>query len=179
MSRLQYFSPFQLRQVTRAVDMAEELVSNHYKLSTSQLRRLNYDVKTLVDLSMAEIVSGHFAQLVKYRLKRNDVLLETEAEDFYKICLQDHSILSVLEKHAELEFTGFILYIVCHELIHVVRFRRFLQQFDASEAEKLTEERRVHAKTHDILSPLSLNGIEPVLAFYENWRNPPHPPGNA
>ncbi len=179
MNRLQYFSPFQLRQVTRAVDMAEELVSNHYKLSTSQLRRLNYDVKTLVDLSAEEIVAGHFAQLVKYRLKRNDVLLETEAEDFYKICLQDHSILTVLEKHPELEFTGFILYIVCHELIHVVRFRRFLQQFDASEAEKLAEERRVHAKTNDILSTVPMDGIAPVLAFYENWRDPPHPPGNA
>lgn len=179
MSRLQYFSPLQIRRVTRAVEMAEELVSNHYKLSPSQLRRLNYDIKTLVDLSEDEIVTGHFAQLVKYRLKRNDVLLETEAEDFYKICLQDHSILPVLEKHPELEFTGFILYIVCHELVHVVRFRRFLQHFDASEGEKLAEERRVHAKTNDILSSTSLNGIEPVLAFYENWRSPPHQPGSA
>jgi len=179
MSQLQYFRPLQLHRVTCAVDMAEELVSNHYKLSTSQLRRLNYDVKTLADLSAEEIATGHFAQLVKYRLRKKEGLLETESEDFYKICLQDHSILAALAKHPELGFMGFILYIVCHELIHVVRFRRFLQQFDASAEEKLAEERRVHAKTNEILSPVSLNGMAPVLEFYENWRNPPHQLGNA
>ena len=160
--------------VTQAVEMAEELISNYYKFSSSQLRRLNYDVKTLADLSPVEIVSGHFAQIVKYKLKKKDILRETEADDFYKICLQDHSILSALEKQPELGFLVFLLYIVCHELIHVVRFRRFLQQFDASAAERMTEERRVHAKTHEILSTLSIDGLDGVLAFYENWRNPPH-----
>ncbi len=174
MNQLRYFVPQQLEKVTRAVEMAEELISNYYKLSSSQLRRLNYDVKTLADLSPEEIVSGHFAQIVKYKSKRKDVLRETEAEDFYKICLQDHSILTALEMHPDLEFLGFLLYIVCHELIHVVRFRRFLQQFDASAAEKMAEEQRVHAKTHEILSNLSIDGIAGVLNFYENWRNPPH-----
>ena len=154
--------------------MAEELVSNYYKLSTSQLRRLNYDVKTLADLAPGEVVSGHFAQIVKYKLKKKDVLRETEAEDFYKICLQDHSILSALEAHPDLGFLVFLLYIVCHEMVHVVRFRRFLQQFDVSAGEKMAEERRVHAKTHEILSGLSIDGLAGVLAFYENWRDPPH-----
>jgi hypothetical protein len=170
MNQLRYFSPAQLETVTRAVEMAEELVSNYYKLSSSQLGRLNYDVRTLSDLSPAEIVSGHFAQIVKYKLKKKDVLRETEANDFYKICLQDHSIIDALEKHPDLELLAFLLYIVCHELIHVVRFRRFLQQFNVSAEEKLAEERRVHAKTNEILSDLSLTGIEAVLLFYENWR---------
>jgi len=170
MDQLRYFSPAQLERVTQAVEMAEDLVSNYYKLSSSQLGRLNYDVRTLSDLTPAEVVSGHFAQIVKYKLKKKDVLRETEANDFYKICLQDHSIIASLEKHPELEFLTFLLYIVCHELIHVVRFRRFLQQFNVSAEEKLAEERRVHAKTNEILSELSLDGIEAVLLFYENWR---------
>ncbi len=174
MDELRYFSPAQLEAVTRAVEMAEELVSNYYKLSSSQLGRLNYDVRTLSELTPAEIVSGHFAQIVKYKLKRKDVLRETDSEDFYKICLQDHSILSALEKHPELEVLAFLLYIVSHELIHVVRFRRFLQHFNASPEEKMTEERRVHAKTSDILSPLSIAGIDAVLSFYGNWRERPH-----
>ncbi|HMA85214.1 MAG TPA: hypothetical protein VKN73_05890 [Desulfosalsimonadaceae bacterium] len=170
MNQLRYFSMAQLETVTRAVEMAEELVSNYYKLSSSQLGRLNYDVRTLSDLTPSEIVQGHFAQIVKYKLKRKDVMRETEANDFYKICIQDHSILSTLEKDPELEPFAFLLYIVCHELIHVVRFRRFLQQFNVSAEEKLAEERRVHAKTNEILSDLSLDGIEAVLLFYENWR---------
>ena len=175
MGQLQYFSPHQIEMVTRAVEMAEELVSNHYKLSTSQLRRLNYDVKTLADLTRAEVVPEHFAQIVKYRLTKNDGLLETEAEDFYKICLQDHAILAVLAEHPELELPGFLLYIVCHEMIHVLRFRRFLQQFDASAEEKLAEERRVHAKTREILSSVPMAGLAPVLAFYKDWYIQPPP----
>ncbi|MBS3757245.1 MAG: hypothetical protein KGY61_01125 [Desulfobacterales bacterium] len=175
MDQLRYFTPHQLEMVTSAAAMAEELVSNFYKLSSSQLRRLNYDIKTLADLSPMEIVSGHFAQILKYKLKKRDVLRETEAEDFYKICLQDHSILTALEAHPDLQFQSFLLYIVCHELIHVVRFRRFLQQFQASAAERIAEEQRVHAKTNEILSNLSIDGIAEVLKFYENWRDPPHP----
>jgi len=175
MGQLQYFSPNQLEMVTHAVEMAEELISNHYKLSTSQLRRLNYDVKTLADLNRAEVVSEHFAQIVKYRLTKNDGLLDTESEDFYKICLQDHAILEALDTHPEIGFPGFLLYVVCHEMIHVVRFRRFLQQFDASAEEKLAEERRVHAKTREILSSVSMEGMAPVLAFYGDWHTrPPH-----
>jgi hypothetical protein len=170
-----YFSSDQLETVTRAVEMAEELVSNHYKLSSSQLRRLNYDVKTLADLSETEIVEGHFAQIVKYRLKKKAMLRESEAEDFYKICLQDHSILAALAEHPELELLSFLLYIVCHEMIHVVRFKRFLQQFDASDAEKLEEERRVHAMTREILAPLTFNGLSPVLRFYGEWSSQEDP----
>ena len=169
MNQRQYFSPQQLEMVTRAVEMAEELVSNHYKLSTSQLRRLNYDVKTQADLNRTELVPDHFAQIVKYRLKKKEGLLDTESEDFYKICLQDHSILEALDKHPELVFPSFLLYIVCHEMIHVVRFRRFLQQFDASAAERLAEERRVHAKTREILTPIPMDGMVSVLAFYRDW----------
>lgn len=159
--------------------MAEELVSNHYKLSASQLRRLNYDVKTLADLSRAEVVSDHFAQIVKYRLIKKDGLLDTESEDFYKICLQDHSILKTLKEHPELAFPSFLLYIVCHEMIHVLRFRRFLQQFDASAEEKLAEERRVHAKTREILSSVPMDGIAPVLTFYRDWYPQPSPLAGA
>jgi hypothetical protein len=179
MTQLQYFSPHQLEKVTRAVELAEELISNHYKLSTSQLRKLHYDVKTLADLTEEEVVDGHFAQIVKYKRKRKNVLRETEAEDFYRICLQDHSILAALAENPELEFLAFLLYIVCHEMVHVVRFRRFLQQFDASADEKLDEERRVHAKTREILSPLSLHGIDGVLAFYRDWHTQPPQAGEA
>ncbi len=165
--------------VTRAVEMSEELISNYYKLSSSQLSRLNYDVKTCAHLAPSEIVSEHFAQIVKYKLRKKNALRETEAEDFYQICLQDHAILQALEDHPELAFLEFLLYIVCHELIHVVRFNRFLQQFNASAEEKMAEERRVHARTREILSCVSMSGIAPVLAFYGQWQGPPRPPGSG
>ena len=77
--------------------MAEELVSNHYKMSASQWLRPKYDVKTLVDLSPGEIVHGPFAQIVRYEGHRKDTALGSGVFDYYKICLQDHAIHAALE----------------------------------------------------------------------------------
>jgi hypothetical protein len=174
MEQLQNFNQNEIQVVNQSVELAEELVSNHYKLSTSQLLRLNYDVKTLRELSSEEIVTDHFAQIVRYAEKRKDTLLDTSVKDFYKICLQDHAILSAVNQNLELNLMAFVLYIVSHELIHVIRFRHFIQHFDASVSERLAEEIRVHAKTHEILRGITIEGLKPVLNFYENWRNPPH-----
>ena len=174
MDQLEYFSPNEIKIVNDSVVMAEELVSNAYKLSSSQLLRLNYDVKSLIDLADEEIVDDHFAQIVRYTEKKKNDLLDTSVNDFYKICLQDHSITKALRQYLELDLFAFVLYIVSHELIHIVRFRRFLQHFDAPLSEKNKEEIRVHAKTHEILFKVSIDNLEPVLKFYENWRQAPH-----
>jgi Cu/Ag efflux protein CusF len=65
---------------------------------------------------------------------------------------------------------AFCLYIVAHELIHIVRFSKFLQNFDANTEEKMAEERRVHTLTHDIISEVQLPAMEHVLTFYKRWR---------
>ena len=51
MHHLKPFSAHQLKIVNNTVSMAEELVSNYYKMSASQWLRPKYDVKTLVDLA--------------------------------------------------------------------------------------------------------------------------------
>ncbi len=174
MDQLRQFNSREIEVVNQSVALAEELVSNHYKLSASQLLRLNYDVKTLKELNAEEIVLDHFAQIVRYAERRKDTLLDTSVKDFYKICLQDHAILSALTRNAQLNLMAFVLYIVSHELIHIVRFRHFLQHFNAPLNERLAEEIRVHAKTHEVLSGIAVEGLQAVLKFYENWRNPPH-----
>ncbi|MBC2710389.1 MAG: hypothetical protein HGJ94_05140 [Desulfosarcina sp.] len=152
--------------------MAEELVSNHYKMSASQWLHPKYDVKTLADLAEDEIVTGPFAQIIRYEGKLKGGVLGSSAYDFYKICIQDHAILKSLEEHPEIALYPFALYIVTHELVHIVRFSRFLQNFNASDEEKLMEERRVHGITHDILDPVKAQGLSTVLTFYGTWRTP-------
>ena len=66
----------------------------------------------------------------------------------------------------------FCLYIITHEVIHIVRFSKFLQNFDASPLEKLTEEKQVHENTHQILRQIQVSGISVVLEFYDKWRQP-------
>jgi hypothetical protein len=162
----------ELTIVNNAVAMAEELVSNHYKMSASQWLHPKYDVKTLVDLAEDEIVSGPFAQIIRYEGKLKGEVLGSSAYDFYKICIQDHAILSILNKRPEISLSPFALYVVTHELVHIVRFSRFLQNFNASDMEKLIEERRVHGITHDILDPVKAHGLSIVLDFYGTWRAP-------
>jgi len=171
MKRLRTFKPEQLSIVTHAVGMAEELVSNHYKVTTSEWLRPKYDVKTLAELEPCEIIDGPFAQIIRYHGRPKESTLSSANYDFYKICLQDHAILAALKIHPTLRLLPFALYIITHELIHIVRFSRFLQGFDASPEERWTEEKRVHQKTHAILHGVKLNDIAAVLEFYADWRS--------
>ena len=165
------FRSDQIIRINDAVAVAEDLVSNHYKLSAAQWLRRKYDVKTAVDLSSNEIISGPFAEVIRYEGRKADADLKSEAFDFYKICLQDHAIIEALEHSLSLKLFPFTLYIITHELIHIVRFTKFLQSFVATEDERLAEEIRVHAKTHEILMPVRIAGMQSVFEFYAQWRD--------
>jgi hypothetical protein len=172
MENLVTFSPEQIEIVNKAVALAEELVSNYYKMSASQWLHRRYDIKTLCDLAADEVVEGPFAQIVRYEGRHRDRALGSSAYDLYKICLQDHAILAVLGQRPKLKLLPFVLYIVTHELIHIVRFSKFQQYFDAAPDERLAEEKRVHSKTHEILKPFRVSGLGDVLEFYNQWRIP-------
>lgn len=172
MDKLKQFTSTQIKIVNRSVEMAEELVSNFYKMSASQWLRRRYDIKTLANLSSNEIVTGPFAQIIRYVGQQKNSSLGSSTYDFYKICLQDHSICETLNKSDGLELLPFTLYIITHELIHIVRFTKFLQNFDASPDEKMAEEARVHDNTREILKPVKIAGLFEVFNFYSNWHTP-------
>ena len=164
------FGSNEIKIVNHAVAMAEELVSNNYKMSASQWLGPRYDVKTLAELKPEEIIDGPFAQIIRYKGRRKNTSLGSATYDFYKICLQDHTIRSTLEKTQAIELFPFSLYIITHELIHIVRFSKFLQNFEASPEERMAEEKRVHLRTHEILKSVQLEGLPNVLEFYNDWR---------
>jgi hypothetical protein len=168
---METFTGDQLQIVNESVALSEEVVCNHYKMSVNQWLRHRYDVKTVIDLDQTEIVDGPFAQIVRYRGRKKDTLLGSSSYDFYKICIQDHAIITALKTSIGLTLFPFTLYIMTHELIHIVRFARFLAGFDASPDEKMIEEARVHEKTHEILSPLAVEGMDSAFRYYESWRN--------
>ena len=172
MDKLKQFTSDQIKIVNGSVEMAEELVSNFYKMSASHWLRRRYDIKTLENLSSDEIVNGPFAQIIRYVGQHKNSSLGSSTYDFYKICLQDHSICETLYKFTDLELFPFTLYIITHELIHIVRFTKFLQNFDASPDEKMEEEKRVHKNTHEILIPVKIAGLPEVFKFYSNWHTP-------
>ena len=172
MEKLEKFNPEQIRIVNNSVATAEELVSDFYKMSAGQWLRPKYDIKILAELNPDETVHGPFAQIIRYKGQRQNSSLGSSTYDYYKICLQDHSILSALKQSDQIKLFPFTLYIVTHELIHIVRFSKFLQNFNASDEETMAEETRVHKITHEILSAVHIPGMEDVFKFYDKWRRP-------
>ena len=172
MQGLQRFQEGELRIVNEAVAIAEEISSNAYKMSSAEWRGRRYDIKTLADLTPDEVVHGPLAQIIRYVGRKTETSLSSSEYDFYKICLQDHTILSSLKKFPELRLLPFTLYIVTHELIHVIRFTKFLQAFDASAREKIMEEARVHEKTQAVLRLAQIPDMGAVFDFYRAWQGP-------
>lgn len=172
MRQLITFDAQQIAIVHQAAAVAEDRVSDAYKMSTSQWLKGKFDIKTLQDLEDSEIVNGPFAQVIRYVVQPASLTLGSSSFDFYKICLQDHAILAAMESAAEIKLLPFALYILAHELIHIVRFSKFLQNFEASPAEQVAEEGRVHIKTRKILSAVRLAGLDAVFDFFANWYQP-------
>lgn len=160
------FDAGHMSEVREAVALAEELTSEYFKYSTSQWRRSRYDIQTADRLQEDELTDDAFAQIIHYIGHPPSSQLKSSYFDFYKICLQDHVILDALDRDRSLSLYPLVLYVVTHELIHIVRFSRFLQSFEAYPLDREQEEARVHQITRRILSARSLPGVELVAREY-------------
>ncbi len=162
------FGPDEIAVLKQAIEIAEELVSDHFKISTSEWKRYRYDIQTLAHLSEAEITDIAFAQIRRYLRCPDQRVRGSNPGDFFKICLQDHVIRRAVNRDAAIRLLPLGLYIMTHELIHVIRFARFLQSFDSSESEREAEEGRVHAQTIRLLEPCKVSGLPEVLKAFKD-----------
>ncbi|ACN16146.1 hypothetical protein HRM2_30630 [Desulforapulum autotrophicum HRM2] len=168
MKEYQLFDQAQIKAVEEAVSIAEELVSNYFKMSSSQWFKSRYDVRTTINLADHERVVGPFAQVVGYEARKKDVPFGSSAFNFYRVCLQDGTILKAVEEKEGFQLFPFVLYVVVHELVHVVRFTKFQQIYEAATTHEtaMEEERKVHALTLKILKPVRLAGLALILEYY-------------
>ncbi len=161
-----HFQPQHKELLREAAGIAEEVTSDFYKLSPAHWRRARYDILTLEGLNREEISPHAHALVAKYKGCPPNSSLQSAWFDFYRVCLQDHNILKTLEASPNLSFFPLLLYIVTHELVHIIRFSQFLALFEASETEKAAEEMRVHRLTQKILAPLNFLDLPPVMRYY-------------
>lgn len=165
----QVFREEHQEQLNTALVIAEEMTFDFFKLSPGQWRLARYDILTLKDLRQEEISPHALALLAKYRGCPQDRLLSSAAFDFYRVCLQDHNILRALDTCGDLSLLPLLIYILTHELVHVVRFSQFLALFEAPEKQKHQEEQRVHQLAQRILAPLKYLDLPPVMRYYQTW----------
>jgi len=164
------FKKNDLKVVSDALEIAEDATGNFYKFSLGQWKRHRYDVKTRSSFRPEEMNFSALAVLFKGMRMVEDFHPRTKDKDFYFICLQDHSILEVLERDRYLTLLPLLIYVFTHELVHIVRFCNFFQMFDVSQKKRFEEEGIVHTTTFEILKDFSLPNLDYVLDSYRDHR---------
>jgi len=164
------FGSRQLRRLGRLVEFARELTGEHFRLGDEEAKGVPYEIRTLDQLDEREIrTAGILADIARYEYQEP---LFGRKRDLYRVNLQDHNILRSLRRREDgIRFSPLLLYVLTHELVHVVRFVKFLAPFHTVTANMLQEEKRVHDTTCRILAHVPLEGMDRVLHRYDPPRD--------
>ena len=150
------FSPAEIQVVSQAVEIAEDVTANHFKISTAQWKHVRYDIRTLAELSPDEIADYAFAQITRYSGKPDHNLSRQRHYDYFKICLQDQNIMAAVERDERVKLLPLGVYVVTHELVHI--------------PERRQEEMRVHEITQRALGSLRIPHLDYVLEVYGDYQ---------
>ena len=170
MARLYRFNDDEKDLISRTAGKAELLTRSYYKIEAKDWKNIKFDIKSLEDLNENERADDAFAQLAKYRGVSGKAS-QGYRYHFYRVCLQDDNILkAVKERKEHLSLKPLLMYVLTHELIHVVRFSRYQGNFDSCSREREREEKTVHNDTYQILKDSDMCGMNSVLDHYRDHR---------
>jgi len=158
------FDPSQRLQLSRAAARAEELTRDFYRIPGRERPRFPYDIATLADDPGPR--RRVFADVVRVVLPASS---ETgrERREIYRIRLRDDQLLAATDAGGDVELYPLLLYVLTHELVHVVRFESGLAVFDDADARaRGREEVRVHSITQRVLAPAQDDALRVVVDRY-------------
>lgn len=165
------FSPDQIMMAESILSRTEEKVADFYQLHFRDHRKIRYDIRTHSGLGVHERTDHGLAQVCKYECLRYGEN-RGSSFDFYRICLQDRKVLDLIRTTPlNIEMTPLLMYILTHELIHIIRFCLMGQAFFVTGAEWMREENRVHSITKKILKGMRQEGLPPVYEFFSGGRS--------
>jgi len=164
---MRYFDTNHLKVLDEAVYISEDVFSDHFCLSSDYWVRNPYEIRTLREVSSCEYPGKAFAQLVRYGRSMAEKQSGRDIWKFYRICLHDQNILDQTSGGEKKRLFPFLLYVITHEFIHIIRFSRYCCRPEFDDHPK--EERKVHLITHDILAPLKIKGLDAVLKRFRPY----------
>ncbi|MBI5603468.1 MAG: hypothetical protein HY879_08925 [Deltaproteobacteria bacterium] len=170
MNGYQHFTPGEISLLDKALEISEDVTCNHYHISAGNWKKYGFEVSNLVQLQEEEITPYGLAQIARYVHPFPFRIPTYYPRDYYRICLQDHNILRVVDRNDGIELFPLMVYVLTHELVHVIRFRKFMQRFDVDQEEKAVEEGKVHQATYQILKPLKGIKLNPIFDSYLGHR---------
>lgn len=156
------FGAGELELLAAVQPICEELVGDHFRLSSFGPTQRCYEVVTLVGCSEAEREPMALAKLCRYDRRERVIGGSHRISRFYRVCLQDDNLLARVERGLCLR--ALLLYVLTHELIHVVRFESFQVIYDAPAAARQREEARVDELARLVLEPLLDSTLREVIA---------------
>jgi hypothetical protein len=159
------FTPSDLSTIERASVLAEAMTGEYFNLAPDEWKRNPYGIFTRKEVERPLEEESVFAQIVRLRPDKARSTRRDRGEAF-GIILQDPNILQALLRSTLHDLWTLALFILTHELIHIVRFRSYSVDFHASEAEREREERLVYAITRDILAGVA--NTNDVLRLYQS-----------
>jgi hypothetical protein len=122
-ARLQrlHFSRPERNLLVRAVGEAEWHTSRYYRIPPFKWQEMKYDLLTCQDEQWEPLPETVFARLQLLEDTRRNA-----SGDFYRIQLNDPSILSAAAREKLTELYPFLLFILTHEMVHLVRVSTIL-----------------------------------------------------
>lgn len=168
---LQFSSP-QRALVFEALNEAEARTTGYYCIPPFRWEQLHYDLLTRKDHGWEPLPDPMLARVRHLRTGIRNPF------EFYRIELNDHSILTAAEREDLLrssELYPFLVYILTHEMVHMVRLSTILNNNRTGAAIPCneTEEHRVQDISRRILS-----GYSDLLPRLESFCSP-SPDGNS
>lgn len=159
-----FFTRYDLMTIGRAAAVAELLTQKYFDLADDEWRRDPYAILTRKHVDSTLYERDVLASVIRYGFKSN-LAKNRPVRERYGIVLQDPNILLALLGAKEQDLWALGLFILTHELIHIVRFRKFKVDFFASVDERDREERLVHGMTRELLSDAANTAY--ILRLYE------------
>ncbi|MBN1568811.1 MAG: hypothetical protein JXA73_13260 [Acidobacteria bacterium] len=152
------FSTPQRNLVFQALDEAEGRTAGYYCIPPFRWERLRYDLLTQIDHGWEPLPDP---MLARVRCLRR--INPANPFDFYRIELHDQSILAAAQRENLLQHLyPFLVYILTHEIVHMVRFSSILDNWhETLVPHDESEEMRVHSISRHILTGSS--DLQPVL----------------
>jgi hypothetical protein len=171
-----FFDKKQRFWVGEALEIAETLAEEFFQVDLGDSARFPYDLETLANLRGLEKTRRALAQVCKYEFHKREARVRRGGTEFYRICLQDDQILNKVRTESLSLLKPLILYVVTHELIHVIRFSLDPKRFYLPSKEKRVEEKDVHRSTYEVLRSFKDPQVELLLERYRPWWGEPRGP---
>jgi hypothetical protein len=156
------------------MDEAEERTTRYYCIPPYRWHQLKYDLLTRQDCGWEPLPDATLARVQRLHQVRPS---RNTACDFYRIQLNDPGILvAARRENLEPDLYPLLVYILTHEMVHLVRLSTILPEEQAVRLVPEAEENRVERVAYRILSNASDHRLRPILSKFCFTRSP-IPPG--